>query len=50
MKTFAPVNGKKEWKGELLGATDGEFRIQGPKGEMTFSRDQVSLVRLTIDF
>lgn len=49
VKTFAPVNGKKEWKGALLGATDAEIRIQGPKGEMTVSRDQVSLVRLTID-
>ncbi|MNR80263.1 Ribosome maturation factor RimP [compost metagenome] len=49
IKTFVPVSGKKEWKGELLGATDGEIRIQGPKGEMTISRDQVSLIRLTID-
>ena len=49
VKTFAPVNGKKEWKGALLGATDGAIRIQGPKGEITFSRDQVSLIRLTID-
>lgn len=50
VKTFAPVNGKKEWKGELLGATETEIRIAGPKGEMTFSRDQVSLIRLTIEF
>lgn len=49
VKTFAPVSGKKEWKGELLGVTDADLRLQGPKGEMTFSRDQVSLVRLTID-
>lgn len=49
VKTFAPVNGKKEWKGDLLGATDGEIRVRGPKGEMAFSRDQVSLIRLTID-
>lgn len=50
VKTFAPVNGKKEWKGELLGASEAEIRIAGPKGEMAFSRDQVSLIRLTIEF
>ncbi len=49
VKTFAPVEGKKSWQGELLGATDLEIRILGPKGEMTFSRDQVSLIRLTIE-
>lgn len=49
VKTFAPVSGKKEWKGELLGATDDAIRVQGPKGEMVFTKDQVSLIRLTID-
>lgn len=50
VKTFKPVDGKKDWKGELLGATESEIRIRGPKGDMTFSRDQVALIRLTIDF
>lgn len=49
VKTYAPVNGKKEWKGELIGQVDGEIRIKGPEGDVAFSRDQVSLVRLTID-
>lgn len=49
LKTYAPVEGKKEWAGELLGKEDGVIRIQGPKGEMRFSMDQVSKIRLTID-
>ncbi len=49
IKTYAPVNGKKEWTGELIGQMDGEIRIKGPKGDMAFPADQVSLVRLTID-
>ncbi|HEY9856585.1 MAG TPA: ribosome maturation factor RimP [Stenomitos sp.] len=49
VKTYAPVDGNKEWKGELIGQQDGEIRIKGPKGDMAFPKDQVSLVRLTID-
>lgn len=49
VKTFTPVNGQKEWKGNLLSQVDGTIRLQTPQGEMSFARDQVSLVRLTID-
>ncbi|MNT90287.1 Ribosome maturation factor RimP [compost metagenome] len=49
IKTYVPVGGKKEWTGELLGADAATVRIQGPQGEQEFSREQVSLVRLTID-
>lgn len=49
VKTYAPVDGKKEWTGELLGRADEGLRIQGPKGERVFPLDQVSLVRLTLD-
>lgn len=49
IKTYAPVEGKKEWLGELIGQVDGEIRIKGPHGDMAFTKDQVSLVRLTID-
>ncbi|HEY9900278.1 MAG TPA: ribosome maturation factor RimP [Pantanalinema sp.] len=49
IKTYAPVGGKKEWTGELLGATEAMIRIKSPEGEQEFSKEQVSLVRLTID-
>jgi ribosome maturation factor RimP len=49
IKTYAPIDGQKEWTGELLGATEAAIRIMGPQGEREFSREQVSLVRLTID-
>lgn len=49
LKTFSPVAGQKEWKGALLGQTDGIIQLQTPQGEVTFQKDQVSLVRLTID-
>lgn len=49
IKTYAPVDGKKEWLGELIGQESGEIRLKGPKGDMAFPKDQVSLVRLTID-
>lgn len=49
VKTFAPVAGHKEWTGTLLGVEEGQVRIQGPKGEQAFPRDQVSLIRLSID-
>lgn len=49
LKTFSPVDGQKEWKGNLLGQVDGTIRLQTPQGDMGFQKDQVSLVRLTID-
>ena len=49
LKTFVPIHGQKEWKGTLLGRDEGAIRLHSSKGEMSFPRDQVSLVRLTID-
>lgn len=49
LKTFSSVDGQKEWKGTLLGQTDGIIQLQTPKGEVNFQKDQVSLVRLSID-
>lgn len=49
IKAYVPINGKKEWTGELIDATEATIRITGPQGEQEFPKEQVSLVRLTID-
>jgi ribosome maturation factor RimP len=50
VKTFAPIKGKKEWTGNLIDRAEGVVRIRVGDQELAFTQEQVSLVRLTVDF
>ena len=51
IKTYKAVDGSKEWKGILTAWDKEKVRIQ-PEGaeEMTFTRTEISLIRLAFDF
>ena len=48
--TYKPINGEKFFRGTLQKATDEEITILTDDEEQSFSRKDVSLVRLAIDF
>lgn len=48
--TFAKVNGKKEFEGELISHDKNSFVIKNDDEEITFEKKNVSLVRLAFDF
>ena len=50
LKTFKAVDGKKEFKGNLISSDDAGVTISLPEGEKTFSRKEISSIRLTFDF
>ena len=45
--TFAKINGKKEFTGELLSYDDDTFTINTDDSEITFNKKDVSLVKQT---
>lgn len=50
LKTYRPVNGGKQFTGELVGLVDGEIVLNAPGGELRFARKEVALVRPLIEF
>ena len=50
LKTYRPVNGGKQFTGELVGLVDGEIVLSAPGGELRFARKEVALVRPLIEF
>jgi len=51
LKTYRPVNGAKQFTGDLVGLRDGMIVIQtGPDAEMSFAKKDVAIVRPVIDF
>ena len=50
LKTYKPVNGGKQFTGELVGLVDGEIVLNAPGGELRFARKEVALVRPLIEF
>ena len=51
LKTYRPVNGGKQFTGDLVGLRDGMIVIKtGPDEEMYFNRKDVAIVRPLIDF
>ena len=51
LKTYRPVNGGKQFTGDLVGLRDGMIVIKtGPDEEMSFNRKDVAIVRPLIDF
>lgn len=49
VKTFAPQDGTREFTGTLVGGGEDAFTIDVEGAPRTFGRDQVALVRLTLD-
>ena len=51
LKTYRPVNGAKQFTGELAGLEDGEIVLGAPDGgALRFARKDVALVRPLIEF
>lgn len=50
IQLFKPLNGKKQWTGELIGHTDLEFVVRIEDSEVRFDRASVAQMRLHIDF
>ena len=51
LKTYRPVNGAKQFTGDLVGLRDGMIVIKtGPETEMSFAKKDVTIVRPVIDF
>ena len=51
LKTYRPVNGAKQFTGELIGLKDGMIEIRIPSGDvLSFAKKDVALVRPLIEF
>lgn len=50
VRTFKKINGEKEFEGELVSFDEKTFTISINNEEMTFTKKDVSLVRLAFDF
>ena len=50
IKLFKPLEGEKEWMGELTGYTDKTVSIQTDEKTVVFEREQLADMRLHIDF
>jgi len=48
--TFAPIDGQKMIVGTLLGAGDGDIKLEIKGATVSIPRDKASLIRLHIDF
>ncbi len=50
VRLYAPINGKKEYTGELTSYTEDSFTIATAGGDMTFEKRDASKVQPYIDF
>ena len=50
LKTYKPVDGRKEFSGDLAGYDHGAVTLRIGEEEMRFEKDAVALVRLRCDF
>ena len=50
LKTYKPVDGRKEFSGDLAGYDDGAVTLRIGEEERRFEKDVVALVRLRCDF
>ena len=50
LKTYRPVNGAKQFKGELIGLRDGMIVICVGDEELSFAKKDVAIVRPLIEF
>ncbi|GAV24541.1 ribosome maturation factor [Carboxydothermus islandicus] len=50
IKTFAAIEGQKQFKGKLLGVRDGQVVIDAGNGEVQIPLEQIAKANLTFDF
>ena len=50
VRLYQPRDGMKEYPGVLAGYEDGRVTITAPKGQITFEKSEVALVRLRVEF
>ena len=50
LKTYRPIDGRKEFSGDLAGYDDGAVTLRIGGAEQRFEKDAVALVRLRCDF
>ena len=50
IRAYAPYQGKKQWKGQLLGLEDDAIAVETDTGVIKIPRDQVAKVNLAIEF
>lgn len=50
IKLFAPIDGKKEFEGELIGLSEGLISIKTADGELSFEKGAVVSCRLAVIF
>lgn len=48
VKTYAPFNGRKEWRGELVGLQEDKIVVRTDATQVAIPREQVSLARLAL--
>ena len=50
VKTYAPVNGEKEFTGILKAADDKSVTIETENGPLAFDKKEISTIKLTVSF
>lgn len=50
VKLYRPKNGAKEFPGILAGYTDGDVTLDTAAGPITFTKSEIALVRLRVEF
>ncbi len=50
IKLFAPIDGKKEFEGELIGLSEGLISIKTADGKLSFEKGAVASCRLAVIF
>lgn len=50
LKTYRPVNGAKQFQGQLVGLRDGRIVLIVGEAELSFARKDVAIVRPLIEF
>ena len=50
LKTYRPINGAKEFRGELIGLRDGQIEISVAGEALSFEKKDVAIVRPLIEF
>lgn len=48
--SFAPINGRKQWQGKLIGLVDGNVQVETTQGLVQIPHEQVASARLAVKF
>ncbi len=50
IKTFEPINGRKEWQGRLIELIDGEVRLETQTGLLVVPLGKIAKANLAVEF